>query len=66
MLLAIHAQGLGGVLIGEILNQTEDVFAALSLDPGGLEFMWLIALGRPAAAGASTRMELNAFLLEEF
>jgi len=66
MLLAIHGLGLGGVWIGEILNQSDEVFAALSLDPDKLEFMALIALGRPATAGASSRMDLSQFLLEPF
>lgn len=64
MLLAIHAQGLGGVWIGEILNQADEVFKALSLDPQVLELMAVIALGRPAAAGASSRKDLDSFLLE--
>jgi nitroreductase len=64
MLLAIHAQGLGGVWIGEILNQSEDVFKVLSLDAHDVEFMAVIALGRPAGPGVSSRRDLDEFLLE--
>jgi len=66
MLLAIHALGLGGVWLGEIVNQAEEVFNVLSLDQGSYELMALITLGRPATQGASTRMDLASYLLEEF
>ncbi len=66
MLLATHALGYGAVWLGEILNQGPEVFKVLNLDPERLCFMALLALGRPAGPGRSTRMELDQFLLEEF
>lgn len=66
MLLAAHALGYGAVWLGEIVNQSPQVFERLHLDPDLLRFMALLAIGRPATQGHSTRMELKQFLLEEF
>jgi nitroreductase len=44
MLLAIHALGLGGVWLGEILKNSEKVKALLRV-PSALDFMAVIALG---------------------
>lgn len=65
MLLATHAMGLGAVWLGEIVNQAPEVMEALSLPAEELEFMALLAVGRPAAKGSSSRKELASFLLEE-
>lgn len=66
MLLAAHALGLGAVWLGQIVNQSEQVLAALNLDPARLSFMALLAIGVPADQGHSTRMDLEHFLLEEY
>jgi nitroreductase len=47
MLLRIHELGLGGVWLGEILNQKEKVAEALGVD---CELMAVIALGHPSEA----------------
>lgn len=66
MLLAAHALDLGAVWLGEIINQAEQAMAALRLDPAKLELQAVLALGRPAHPGASSRRELSELLLEEF
>ncbi len=66
MLLAIHGLGLGGVWLGEIINQEAAVFDILKLPPGRLRLMAFIALGHPARPGSSTRRELSELLLEDF
>lgn len=50
MLLAIHALELGGVWLGEILNNKEKVSQVLGA-PDSLELMAVIALGYPAEKG---------------
>ena len=50
MLLAIHALGLGGVWLGEILNNKDKVSKVLDA-PENLELMAVIALGHPAEKG---------------
>ncbi len=65
MLLAAHGLGLGGVWLGEICNQADQVMQVLRLDGARYEFQALLAFGRPAASGASSRRPLNDFLLEE-
>jgi nitroreductase len=50
MLLAIHALNLGGVWLGEILNNKEKVSKVLGA-PDNLELMAVIALGHPAEKG---------------
>lgn len=52
MLLAIHALGLGGVWLGEILKNKDDVSNLLDA-PDDLELMAVIALGHPAEEGVS-------------
>ena len=47
MLLAIHAMGLGGVWLGEILNRREEVERLLGV-PKDCELMAVIAFGKPA------------------
>jgi len=66
MLLAAHAQGLGAVWLGEIVNQADQVLDVLSMDPVAYSFMALVAVGRPAHPGASSRHPLSHFMLEEF
>ncbi len=50
MLLAIHAQGLGGVWLGEILKNKEKVSGIVNA-PDAFELMAVIALGHPAETG---------------
>ncbi len=50
MLLAIHALGLGGVWLGEILKNKDGVSKILKA-PKNLELMAVIALGHPAEKG---------------
>jgi nitroreductase len=52
MLLAIHALGLGGVWLGEILKNKEKV-ARIVNAPDALELMAVIALGHPAEQGGT-------------
>ncbi len=66
MLLAIHALGLGGVWLGEILNRSEDVLSILGVDGQRYELMAVIALGYPAKEGKSHRKPLNELILEEY
>ena len=66
MLLCIHSLGLGGVWLGEIINQEPRVTEALSLDSGRYELMAVIALGHPAAKGSSSRMDISEYMIEPF
>ena len=50
MLLAIHALGLGGVWLGEILNNRKSVETVLKA-PEGCELMAVVAFGRSAQDG---------------
>ena len=50
ILLAIHALGLGGVWLGEILKSKDKVSKVLNA-PKNLELMAVIALGHPAEEG---------------
>ncbi len=50
MLLTVHAFGLGGVWLGEILNRKEEVEKLLEV-PSELELMAVVALGYPAESG---------------
>lgn len=65
MLLAIHALGLGGVWLGEILNQENKVHQVLQTSPEDLELMAVIALGYPAQRGSSSRKDLRNFILKQ-
>ncbi|MEW5775091.1 MAG: nitroreductase [Thermodesulfobacteriota bacterium] len=64
MLLAAHALGLGGVWLGEIVNQAGQALAVLGLDPADYSLMAVLAFGRPAHPGASSRKPLEELLLE--
>ncbi len=66
MLLAAHAQGLGAVWLGEIINQADVLLPRLDLDPALLSFEAAIALGHPAKQGTSTRKPLVELMLEEY
>jgi nitroreductase len=66
MLLAIHGLGLGGVWLGEIINQESKVLQTLNLDSGQLRLMAFIALGHPDQSGSSSRRPLTDLLLEDF
>jgi nitroreductase len=52
MLLAVHALGLGGVWLGEILKNREKI-ARIVNAPETLELMAVIALGHPAEQGGT-------------
>ena len=56
MLLAIHGLGLGGVWLGEILKNREEVRALLDL-PKELELMAVVALGHPKHTSQSSDRE---------
>ncbi len=63
MLLTIHAMGLGGVWLGEILNKREQVEKILNVT-SELELMAVVALGYPAEkARRSSRRSLNEVIL---
>jgi nitroreductase len=65
MLLAIHALGLGGVWLGEILKNSEKVKELLGISPL-LEFMAVIALGYPDEKNVSAqRKKLEEVILSE-
>jgi nitroreductase len=66
MLLAIHGLNLGGVWLGEIINQENQVHEVLGTDGHSLELMAVIALGHPAAGGSSSRKELAELMVEAF
>ncbi len=66
MLLAIHALGLGGVWLGEILNRADEVLSIVGVDRDRYELMAVIAFGHPAKGGSSTRKPLNELILEEY
>ena len=63
MLLTIHAMGLGGVWLGEILNKREEVEQILNVPPE-LELMAVVALGYPAESGGKgVRKPLSEVIL---
>ncbi len=63
MLITIHALGLGGVWLGEILNRREQVEKILCV-PEKLELMAVIALGYPAESERkSTRKPIDDVIL---
>ncbi|WP_031385385.1 nitroreductase family protein [Desulfonatronum thiodismutans] len=71
LLLAVHGLGLGGVWLGEIINQEDQVMEALQLGTEEYRLMAVIALGHPAqpssrldAAAGSSRRPLEELLLE--
>jgi len=66
MLLAAHGLGLGAVWLGEILKSADRVRELLDL-PEGLEFMAVIAIGRPDPEyrPSSNRRPVEQVLLKE-
>jgi nitroreductase len=64
MLLAIHALGLGGVWLGEILNNENRVLDILGLNENKYGLMAVLAIGHPAEKGKSTRKSLDELILE--
>ena len=63
MLLTIHHLGLGGVWLGEILKNREQVEKLLEV-PDGVELMAVVALGHPAEKpGKGTRKPLDQVIL---
>lgn len=66
MLLATHALGLGGVWLGQIVNDQAASLGAVGLDQTRYELQAVIALGHPDQKGSSTRKELSELMLEDF
>jgi len=65
ILLAIHALGLGGVWLGEILKNSEKVKQLLGVSPA-LEFMAVVALGYPDEKNITAeRKKLDEVILSE-
>ncbi len=64
LLLAIHAVGLGGVWIGEILKRTDDVNIFLNMDNPKMELMGVIAFGTPDQKGSVSRIPLDDIILQ--
>jgi nitroreductase len=62
ILLSIHAMGLGGVWIGEIINQKDGVDNLLDINDPKFEFMGAIAFGYPDKIGKSSRKSLESFV----
>jgi nitroreductase len=65
MLLAAHSLGLGGVWLGEIINQSTQVMDIFGLDAEKLELQAVLAFGYPAEAGGADRLPLEKLLLEQ-
>ena len=66
MLLAAHALGIGSVWLGQIVNDQAASLGALGLSEDQYELQAVIALGRPAQKGDSSRKELSQLMLETF
>jgi nitroreductase len=66
MLLAIHGLNLGGVWLGEIINQEDSVHRVLGTKGDSLELMAVIALGHPFTSGSSSRKQLSELMVEPF
>jgi nitroreductase len=63
MMLTIHALGLGGVWLGEILKERKKVEQLLDV-PKGCELMAVVALGHPAEQkGPGTRLPLDEVII---
>jgi len=63
MLLEVHAQGLGAVWLGEILNQRNRAEKALGV-PESMELMSVIAFGHPSTElGDSNRRSLEEIII---
>ena len=63
LLLAIHANGLGGVWLGEIYNQKEEVNKIFDIKDKNLEFMGAISFGFPLEKGKSNRKSIEEFVI---
>ena len=66
MLLMVHALGLGGVWLGEILNKEEKVIQILNLDKSKYLLMAVLAIGRPAEKKVKDRKNLQELLLNNY
>ena len=66
MLLAAHAVGLGGVWLGQIINDQDASLAALDLKASEYELQAVVALGHPDQSGSSERKPLEELMLEAF
>ena len=64
MLLAVHGLNLGGVWLGEIINQDREVHEVLGTSAESLELMAVVAVGYPAEPGFSKRKELAELMVE--
>ncbi|MDQ7031527.1 MAG: nitroreductase [Desulfonauticus sp.] len=64
MLLAIHSFNLGGVWLGEILNQEQKVHQVLGTNSEELSLMAVLAIGHPAQKGSSQRKNIEELLIE--
>lgn len=62
LLLGLHANGLGGVWNGEILNNIPCVDALLQVDTTKYELMAVLSFGYPAQEGKSDRKSLDSFV----
>lgn len=66
MLLAIHALGLGGVWLGQIVNDQPASLGVLGLKEEEHELQAVIALGHPDQKGSSDRNPLSELMLEDY
>jgi nitroreductase len=64
ILLALHALGLGGVWLGEIYNQKEQVDKVLDINNPNLEFMGAIAFGYPDETSTGNRLSTQDVILK--
>ena len=62
MILSIHDIGLGGVWIGEIFNQKDEVDKNLDIKNQKFELLGTIVLGYPVRIGKSSRKKLESFV----
>ncbi|WP_319583612.1 nitroreductase [uncultured Pseudodesulfovibrio sp.] len=66
MLLAIHTLGLGGVWLGQIINDQSAALSSLGLSEDKLELQAVVVLGHPDQKGGSKRKPLSELMLEDF
>lgn len=66
MMLAAHAQGLGSVWLGQMMNNAPQVLEALGLSENDYEFITVITVGHPAESGTANRKPLDHYMLEKF
>ena len=64
LLLAIHAKGLGGVWLGQIYNQKDQVDIVVGQTNQTWEFMGAIAFGYPTEKGESDRIPLSDLIVK--